>query len=245
MVARAQAQLGQCRAQLRCRRAALDVQPVGVPRQHFERDEELAARSMDRKRREQPGKRMGKAGVVAQRADIRLAAGREDLRRERDEARGGAVGIGFEIGKRRHRFVVEIEPARLDERLEPLRRQPVARDAREQRRRHRMSRDLAPAHTVQHVAPPLQPDFPRYGLANDLAHAGNFHIEGVERNQRVAMLGGGKQGGEKAVLVCCAYQPFAMGECILHGRVSRLRGPRALAAHPRASFRPKGTLANL
>ncbi len=123
MVARAQAQFGQRRAQLRCRRAALDVQPVrAVPRQHFERDEELAARSMDRKRREQPGERMGKAGVVAQRADIRLAAGREDLRRERDEARGGAVGIGFEIGKRGHRFVVEIEPARLDERLEPLRR---------------------------------------------------------------------------------------------------------------------------
>ncbi len=64
-----------------------------------------------------------------------------------------------------------------------------------------MGRDLAPAHTAQHVAPPLQPDFPRYGLANDLTHAGDFHVEGVERDQRVPMLGGGKQGGEKAVLV--------------------------------------------
>jgi hypothetical protein len=156
---------------------------------------------MDRKRREQPGKRMGEAGVVAQRADIRLAAGRENLRRKRDKARGGAVGIGFEIGKRRHRLVVEIEPARLDERLEWLRRQPVARHACEQRRRHRMGRDLAPARTADDIAPPLQPDFPRYGLANDLAHAGDFHVEGVERDQRVPMLGGGKQGGEKAVLV--------------------------------------------
>jgi len=202
MVARAQAQFGQCGAQLRCRRAALDVQPVGaVPRQHFERDEELAARAMDRKRREQSGKRMGKTGVVAQRADIRLAAGSENLRRERDEARGGAVSIGFEIGKRRHRFVVEIEPARLDQRLEWLPRQPVARHACKQRRRHRMRRDLAPARAIEDVAPPLQADFPCDRLANDLAHAGDFHVEGIERKQRVPMLGGRKQGGEKAVLV--------------------------------------------
>src|SRR5262249_29358591 len=87
--------------------------------------------ALDRKRREQPGKRMGKAGVTAQRADIRLATGSEDLRRERDEARGGAVRVDFEIGKRRHRLVVEIEPARIDERLERRRRQPVARDGGE------------------------------------------------------------------------------------------------------------------
>src|SRR6516165_1237745 len=98
-------------------------------------------------------------------------------------------------------------------------------------------RDLAPAGTVEDVAPPLQADFPCYRLANDLAHAGDFHVEGVERNQRVPMLGGGKQGGEKAVLVRRAQQRLAMGECILHGRASRFRSSRALAAHPRAKFR--------
>src|SRR5262249_12939067 len=114
MVARAQAQFGQCRAQLRWCRRALGVLPVASgPRQDLKRNIKLAARGMGWKRREQSGKRMGKSGVMAQRADIRLAAGSENLRRERDEARGGAVGIGFEIGKRRHRFVVEIEPARL------------------------------------------------------------------------------------------------------------------------------------
>src|SRR6516165_6239617 len=129
MAASARSQFSQCREQLRCRRRALGLLPVGsVPRQDFKRDIELAARGMDRKRREQPGKRMGKAGVMAQRADIRLAAGSEDLRREHDEARGGAVRVGFEVAKRRHRLVVEIEPARIDERLERLRRQPVARD---------------------------------------------------------------------------------------------------------------------
>jgi len=64
-----------------------------------------------------------------------------------------------------------------------------------------MGRDLAPGRTVEDVAPPLQADFPCHRLANDLAHAGDFHVEGVERNQCVPMLGGGKQGGEKAVLV--------------------------------------------
>src|SRR5262249_28601853 len=151
-----------------------------------------------------------------------------------------ALRIGFEIGKRRHRLVVEIESPRLDERLERLRRQPVARDAREQRRRHWMGRDLAPARTARDVAPPLQPDFSRDGLANNLAHARDFHVEGVERKQRVATLSGGKQGGEKAILVRRAYERFAMGGCILHGRVPRLRSPRALAAHPRAN-----SLANL
>src|SRR5262249_55037619 len=60
-------------------------------------------------------------------ADIRLAAGREDLRRERDEARGRTIRIGFEIGERRHRLVVEIEPARPDHRPEPPPPPPGAR----------------------------------------------------------------------------------------------------------------------
>jgi len=64
-----------------------------------------------------------------------------------------------------------------------------------------MGRDLAPARTVEDVAPPLQADLPCHRLANDLAHAGDFYVEGVERKQRVPMLGGSKQAGEKAVLV--------------------------------------------
>src|SRR5262249_5331132 len=140
--------------------------------------------------------------------------------------------------------VVEIEPARIDERLERLQRQPVARDGGEQRRRHRVGRDLVPARTAQYVAPPLQPDFPRHGLANDLTHAGDFQVEGVERKQRVATLGGGKQGGEKAILVRRAEEPFAMGECILHGRSVPLAKPASLAAHSRANVGLEGTLAN-
>src|SRR5262249_17896738 len=66
MVARAQAQFGQCRAQLRCCRRALGVLPVAsVPRQDLKRNIKLAARGMGWKRREQSGKRMGKSGVMA------------------------------------------------------------------------------------------------------------------------------------------------------------------------------------
>src|SRR5215831_5101220 len=246
MMAPARSQFSQCREQLRCRRRALGVLPVGsMPRQDAKREIELAALEMDRKRREEPGKRMGKADVKAQCADIRLPADNEDLRRERDEARGSAVRVGFEIGKRRHRLVVEIESARIDERLERLQRQPVARDGGGQRRRHRVGRDLVPARTAQYVAPPLQPDFPRHGLANDLTHAGDFQVEGVERKQRVATLGGSKQGGEKAILVRRAYEPLAMGECILHERVSRLRSPQAFTAQSCANVGLEGTLANL
>jgi hypothetical protein len=88
-----------------------------VPRQDFEGKENLAARRMDRKRRKQPSKGMRQAGMITEHADIRLLASHQDLPRERDQARGGAVRIGLEIGQRPHRLVVEVEPARLDESL--------------------------------------------------------------------------------------------------------------------------------
>ncbi len=79
-----------------------------------------------------------------------------------------------------------------------------------------MGRDFPPARVAQHIAPPLQPDLSRDRLVSDLAHAGDFQIERVEGKQRVPMLGGSKQAGEKAVLVRRAYEPLAMGKCILH-----------------------------
>src|SRR5258707_1356521 len=83
--------------------------------------------------------------------------------------------------ERAHRVVVEIEPARRDERLEPLQRQLVARDGREQRRRHRVRLDLAAAGAAQDVAPPLQTDLTRERLAHDLTHPRDLDIEGIQR----------------------------------------------------------------
>ena len=81
-----------------------------------------------------------------------------------------------------------------------------------------MGLDLAAAGTGQHVAPPLQPDLARQGLTDDLAHARHFDVEGVEREQRVAMLRRRKQGGEETLLVRGADQRLAVGERVLHGR---------------------------
>ena len=83
MMAGALAQLGQRRAQLRRRPPARNVLPAGaVPLQHLERQEELPVRGMDRERLEEAGDRVGDPGVMAQRADIRLAAAKENLRRQ-------------------------------------------------------------------------------------------------------------------------------------------------------------------
>ena len=181
----------------------------------FERHEELAAPGVDRKGLEKPRHRRAETGMMDERADVRLAAGIENPRRQRDQVRGHAAGVAFEIGERRHRIVVEIEPARRDQRIEPLHRQLVARNGRAQRRRHRMRPDLAAALAVEHIAPPLQPDLAGQRIANDLAHARDLQVEGIERKQRAAMLGRRKQRGEKAVPVRRAHQRLAMG--VLHG----------------------------
>ena len=50
-----------------------------MPLQDVERHEELAARGVERERLEQSRHRLRKAGMVGERADVRLAAGRKDL----------------------------------------------------------------------------------------------------------------------------------------------------------------------
>ena len=89
------------------------------------------------------------------------------------------------------------------------------RDRVVQRGRDRVRRRLAGPLAVEHIAPPLQPDLARHRLAHAVAHAGDLGIEGVEREQRTALLGGRKQRREKAVLVGGADQVFAMA-IVLH-----------------------------
>src|SRR5262249_1231783 len=162
-----------------------------------------------RKGGEVRGKGEGGAGRAGARAGME---GGENPWRKYDNPRRCALRIRFKIDQAAHRLVVEIEPARIEQRLKWFQRQLIARDGCEQRRRDRMA--LAAA--LERVAPPLQPDLPRQRLVRPLAHAGDFQIERVERKKRVAMLGGSKQGGEKAVLVRRPDEPLAMGKCILH-----------------------------
>src|ERR671930_1752888 len=94
-----------------------------------------------------------------------------------------------------------------------------------------MGRDFAAAPAAQHIAPPLEADLSRDRLVNELAHAGDFQIERIKGKQRVPVLKGSKQAGEKAVLVGRAYEPLAMGKCILHR--ARWRSNEALSAFTR------------
>ena len=80
-----------------------------------------------------------------------------------------------------------------------------------------MRRHLAPFLPVEHIAPPLQPDLSCKRLVHDLAHPGDFQVERIDGEQRWPMLGGRKQGGEKAIPIRRADEPLAMGECIVHG----------------------------
>src|SRR4029450_8704823 len=98
--------------QLRCRLPTEHLLAGSpVPRQDFERNENLAAPGMDWKRREQSDKCMGKAGMMGQRLGLGVAG--EDPRGERDEARGSAFPISFKVRKSLHRLVVEGEPRTL------------------------------------------------------------------------------------------------------------------------------------
>jgi len=61
-------------------------------------------------------------GVVRERIDLRPAFGIENSRSQRHETGRDAIGVRVERGEACHRLIVEIEPTRLDQRLEPLRR---------------------------------------------------------------------------------------------------------------------------
>src|SRR5262245_56732961 len=105
---------------------------------------------------------MGKAGVADQL--IRRGPAVENSCRQRDQIGGRAARVGFELAERRHWLVMEVEPPRGNERIEPRQWQLMARDGRAQRGRYRMRLDLAAIHPVKHVAPPLQPDLASQGI---------------------------------------------------------------------------------
>ena len=186
-----------------------------MARQHFDRHIELTPGGMKRKGAQQPCNRVGDAG--RSRDFVGICA--QNLGRQRNQCRGRLDRIGVEIGERRHRIVVEIEQARLDEIAKRGNRKVMTFDRLQQRRRDRIGGRLPAPLPTQHVDPPLQADFARQRLTRNVAHARHFGIEGIEGIERAAMLGRCEQGGEEAVLVRRADQLLAMGEGILHGRL--------------------------
>ena len=148
MLPRPQPQLRQHRAQFGRWPARQHVRGLRAVALHqVGRQIALPARRMDRQRPQQPGDRIGHAGMARERADAGIAAVHQDARRKLDQRRRGPRRVAFEIGQRRHRIVVEIERPRIDQVGQHLRRQAVAHHHVAQRRRDRMrSRPARSAH---------------------------------------------------------------------------------------------------
>jgi len=158
-----------------------------VPRQQVERHEELAAREIPRKAAQALRHAAGDSGRPGGGGDrIGVVRGLKNLRRQCEQGPGSALRIGVEIGKARHRVIVEIERMGIDQRDKRPRRQGVRRDRIEKRSRDRIGRHFAPALPSEHITPPLQPDFARQRFARCIAHAGDLAREGIKRVEMLA-----------------------------------------------------------
>ncbi len=80
---------------------------------------------------------------------------------------------------------------------------------------------------VEHVAPPLQPDFARQRLARRVTHACHLDIEGKKRMKRAAQVRRRKECRDIAIAIASPDQLGAIGECILHcGKLNRISPSR-------------------
>jgi len=89
------------------------------------------------------------------------------------------IRVGFEIGERVHRLVVQIEPAGIDKGQQSPPIEPVLCGRCEQRCRDWMTLRLAAGLNAQNIAPPLQPDLAGQRLLHHLANTCDFEVERV------------------------------------------------------------------
>ena len=164
---------------------------------------------------------------------VRLLAIVQDDRRQLHQRRRRFTGIAFKITKARHRIIVEIEGARLDQVEEGLTRQAVALDHRQQRDRDGMRADIPPHLPGQTVAPPLKPHLARQGIADDITHPRDLHVEGIERVDRRSIGGRNEQPRQKSILVPLTHDVLTMSIAVdwNHGPGSRLGLWRAHSIH--------------
>ena len=114
---------------------------------------------------------------------------------------------------------------------------PKLRIARKQLGRDRIALDAAMASARQHVGPPLQADLAGQGLADLVADADDLDIEGIEREQRAALLRRHEQGRGIADEIVAAHEIGAKRRRVLAGsdrswhRDQRGRDAAPLAHH--------------
>ena len=136
------------------------------------------------------------------------AAHPKNFEREQDERRPGRLGIGFERAEAGRRLRPKIRLARVDEPVEMGPGEAAGANRRRQGLDH-----LVPAHRPalvdrgNAVAPPLQAHLAEHRLAHHFAGARDLGVEGIERQQRVARLGGREQRGQEPVAVARPHEP--------------------------------------
>src|SRR5665213_2932433 len=105
------------------------------------------------------------------------------------------------------RIGVEIALARVDQPVERITAQPAPADHLGNRLGDVVPPRLAAGkRRLNRLAPPLQADLPEHRLAHALAHAGDLIVEGVKREQRLAVPGRREQRGLEAVPVVLAHK---------------------------------------
>jgi len=157
----------------------------------------LLARGMEGQRPHKARQGVGDAAVAGDLRRAGIATAGKDHRRKLEKKRRGLAGITLQIVQARHRVVIEVEAAGLDDGVEGLTRETKGFDGSHERPADGMAGAIA----MNGVAPELQTDLAKPRLAHDIAQPGDFDIEGVERQKMLPCRFGREQIREIAVAV--------------------------------------------
>jgi len=214
------------------------LDPGAVTIQQVERHIDLPPRGMSRERPQHISKRVGNSDVPGANCKRAVVIIDNDARRQIKHRRLGFAPIRLQRGERRHWIIIDVERMRLDQVEQRLHRQCETRNGIPERRRDRVCRRLASPLPIQDIAPPLQADLAGHRLARTVAHADDFAIEGVKREQRPPSIGGREQRGEKPVLVGRTDQFLAVAIVLVHRRTVAKRAVQSTAIRAAPTLRP-------
>ncbi len=189
-----------------------------LPLQHFGGDVNLPARREPGEGAQKAGERIGDARIARRIRSARFAAFRQNDGGEPEQGRSRAPAIGLELPLVRHRLVVEIDAARLDQIGESRARQAEGADRVDEGGCDRMGAHVAARLALDGVDPPLHADFAGHGIGHRFADARDFEAEGVERVQARTQRGRREHAGQPAVAVVQPQELLAMAVVFRHFR---------------------------
>ena len=141
----------------------------------------------------------------------------EDLESEPRDGGRDPFGVAYQRVRVRRRIAAKLGAARVQKALQvrPGQCEPVDRFGQCERDRV-TGGGIARIDTRHGVSPPLETDLSGERLADRLGDAGNFVIEGVNREQPLARIGPREQRTQKTVPVVLFHVARAMGEFRRH-----------------------------